>query len=416
MISTIHDGFTLYIVITRHNKRRIIMARIYKKNNSYYFSLEAGKDRTGKRQRVIRGGFKTKKEAQQVAAELETKIYNGTFIINQKQITLHEFMWEHWLEYHKSFVKPSTMSSVRIHLKRIEKFFGKKIKLKDITPYKCSQFTRALMQYGIQRDVAGQTFIYLKMVFKYAIQIEKLLNNNPCDNITLPKYTIAEKEQLSKIKKEKLLFLEKDELKKFLVTAAADEQAFPYYTVLSIMTYTGMRIGEVLALQWEDIDLDNKIIHVKHTLFRNGKDYFVQSAKTTTSIRDIVLSDSLVKQIRGYRKIYLAFKLQHADEWTHNDFDFVITSRTRYGEPLHGTTINAWLNKIAKRTGIGHVHAHLFRHTHVSLLAEAGVSLPAIRERLGHSHDKITEEIYLHITKKYKADAAAKFEKLLSNL
>ena len=392
------------------------MARIYKKNNSYYFSIEAGKDKTGKRQRVIRGGFKTKKEAQQIAAELETQIFNGTFIINQKQITLHEFMWQHWLEYHKSFIKPSTLKSVEIHLKRIDKFFGEKVKLKDITPYKCSQFTRALMQYGIQRDVAGQTFIYLKMIFRYAVQVEKLLNNNSCDNIALPKYTIAEKEQLSKNKKEKLLFLEKDELKKFLVTAATDEQAFPYYTLLFIMTYTGMRIGEVLALQWEDIDLDNKIIHVKHTLFRKGKDYFVQSAKTATSIRDIILSDSLVKQMRSYRKNYLAFKIQHADEWAHNQYDFVITSRAHYGEPLYSSTISAWLNKIAKKIGIKHIHPHLFRHTHVSLLAEAGVPLPAIRERLGHSHDRITEDIYLHVTKKHKVDAAIKFEKLLSNI
>ncbi len=392
------------------------MPRIYKKNNSYYFSVEAGKDKTGKRQRVVRGGFKTKKEAQQVAAELETQIFNGAFIINQKQITLHEFMWQHWFEYHKSFVKPSTLQSVNTHLKRIDRFFGEKIKLKDITPYKCSQFTRALIQYDIQRDVAGQTFIYLKMIFKYAVQIEKLLNNNPCDNIALPKYTVAEKEQLSKSKKEKLLFLEKDILKKFLTVAATDEQAFPYYTLLLILTYTGMRIGEVLALQWEDVDLDNKIIHVKHTLFRKGKNYFVQSAKTATSIRDIVLSDSLVKQIRNYRKNYLIFKMQYADAWAQYNYDFVITSRTHYGEPLHGSTVNVWLNKIAKKTGIQHVHPHLFRHTHVSLLAEAGVPLPAIRERLGHSHDRITEDIYLHVTKKYKTDAALKFEKLLSSM
>ena len=392
------------------------MARIYKKNNSYYFCIEAGKDKTGKRQRVIRGGFKTKKEAQQIAAELETQIYNGAFIINQKQITLHEFMWHHWLEYHKSFVKPSTMLSVQTHLKRIDRFFGEKIKLKDITPYKCSQFTRALLQYGIKRNIASQTFIYLKMIFKYAIQVEKLLSNNPCDNIALPKYTIAQKEQLKQNKKEKLLFLEKDVLKNFLATAAADEQAFPYYIVLLIMTYTGMRIGEVLALQWEDVDLDNKIIHVKHTLFRNGGEYVVQSAKTATSIRDVILSDSLVKQLKEYRQTYLLFKIQHADEWVRNKYDFVITSRIKYGEPLHATTINAWLNKIAKIIDIGHVHAHLFRHTHVSLLAEAGVSLPAIRERLGHSHDKITEDIYLHVTKKYKTDAAMKFEKLLSNM
>lgn len=392
------------------------MARIYKKSNSYYFFIEAGKDKTGKRQRVIRGGFKTKKEAQQIAAELETQIYNGVFIINQKQITLHDFMWQHWLEYHKSFVKISTMMAVQSHVKRIDKFFGEKIKLKDITPYKCSQFTRALLQYGIKRNIASQTFIYLKMIFKYAVQVEKLLNNNPCDNISLPRYTAAQKEQIQLEKKSKLLFLEKDNLKKFLITAGDDKNSFPYYTVVMLMTYTGMRIGEVLALQWQDIDFENRLIHVKHTLFRNGSKYVMQSAKTATSIRDIVISDTLIKHLKDYKKTFLMFKILHADEWVHNDFDFVITSRTHYGEPLHTSTINVWLNKIAKRAGIGHVHAHLFRHTHVSLLAEAGVSLPAIRERLGHSHDKITEEIYLHVTKKYKTDAAAKFEKLLSNM
>lgn len=393
------------------------MARIYKKNNSYYFSIEAGKDKTGKRQRVIRGGFKTKKEAQQVAAELETKIYNGTFIITRKRISLHEFMWEHWLSYHKSFVKPSTLKSVQTHMKRIDRFFGADIRLKDISGYKCNQFAKALLEdFHLQRNVAAQAFIYLKMIFKYAVQVEKILPQNPCDNITLPRYTAAQKEQMRLEKKSKLLFLEKDSLKKFLVAAAADEGSFPYYTVVMLMTYTGMRIGEVLALQWQDIDLENRLIHVKHTLFRNGGEYVLQSAKTATSIRDIVISDTLIKHLKYYKKNFLMFKILHADEWVHNDFDFVITSRTHCGEPLHNSTVNVWLNKIAKRAGIGHVHAHLFRHTHVSLLAEAGVSLPAIRERLGHSHDKITEEIYLHITKKYKADAATKFEKLLSNL
>lgn len=308
------------------------------------------------------------------------------------------------------------MMAIQSHIKRIDKFFGEKIKLKDITPYKCSQFTRALLQYGIKRNIASQTFIYLKMVFKHAIQVEKLLSNNPCDNISLPRYTAAQKEQMRLEKKSKLLFLEKDSLKKFLITAGDDKNCFPYYTVVMLMTYTGMRIGEVLALQWQDIDFENRLIHVKHTLFRNGGEYVLQSAKTATSIRDIVISDTLIKHLKDYKKNFLMFKLRHADEWVRSEYDFVITSRTHYGEPLHTSTINTWLNKIAKKTDIGHIHAHLFRHTHVSLLAEAGVSLPAIRERLGHSHDKITEDIYLHVTKKYKTDAAMKFENLLSNM
>ena len=159
------------------------------------------------------------------------------------------------------------------------------------------------------------------MIFKYAVQVEKLLNNNPCDNISLPRYTAAQKEQIQLEKKSKLLFLEKDNLKKFLITAGDDKNSFPYYTVVMLMTYTGMRIGEVLALQWQDIDFENRLIHVKHTLFRNGSKYVMQSAKTATSIRDIVISDTLIKHLKDYKKTFLMFKILHADEWVHNHFD-----------------------------------------------------------------------------------------------
>ena len=86
------------------------MARIYKKNNSYYFSIEAGRDEnTGKRQRIVRGGFKTKKDAQKAAIEIESKYNNHKIIVKQSDITLHDFIWNHWLEYHKQFIKESTL-------------------------------------------------------------------------------------------------------------------------------------------------------------------------------------------------------------------------------------------------------------------------------------------------------------------
>ena len=394
------------------------MARIYKKNNSYYFSFEAGRDeRTGKRQRIVRGGFRTKKEAQQASAELEVKFNIGKVIAKPSDITLHDFMWKHWLEYHKRFVKPSTVKAVSSVLKRIDRYFNADIKLKDITPHNCNQFAVALLDdFKLERNVASRSFSYFKTIFKYAVQTEKIIIQNPCDNIEVPKYTLEQKNELQNKKQNKLLYLEKNDLQRLLQAAAKSRCAFPYYTILLIMAYTGMRIGEVLALQWQDIDLKKKSIHCRHTLFRPNADFSLQSAKTSNSIRDISITDNLIAAIKEYRKQFLMFKLEHADKWIDTGYDFVFTARTKdFGKPVYDTTIQYWLDRLAKQNNMPHLYPHLFRHTHVSLLAEAGVSLPAIRERLGHSSDKITEKIYLHVTRKHKSDAAMKFEKLLSN-
>ena len=117
------------------------MARIYKKNNSYYFSFEAGRDeRTGKRQRIVRGGFRTKKEAQQASAELEVKFNAGNVIAKPSEITLHDFMWEHWLEHHKNFIKLSTLKGIESFLRRIDRFFGNYTQIKNISVKDCQGF------------------------------------------------------------------------------------------------------------------------------------------------------------------------------------------------------------------------------------------------------------------------------------
>lgn len=82
------------------------------------------------------------------------------------------------------------------------------------------------------------------------------------------------------------------------------------------------------------------------------------------------------------------------------------------GKPFKIRTISQWIKNIAIEINEPYIHAHTFRHTHVSLLAEMGCSLPAIKERLGHSDDKITENIYLHITKKHKEELANKLDSI----
>lgn len=89
------------------------MARIYKqktktKGFSYYFTIELGKDNTGKRNRIKRGGFTRRKDTEKAALELEAAALSGKVIKQNTSITLHYFMWNVWLEYHRGFVKQST--------------------------------------------------------------------------------------------------------------------------------------------------------------------------------------------------------------------------------------------------------------------------------------------------------------------
>lgn len=393
------------------------MARIYKKNNSYYFSIEAGRDEnTGKRQRIVRGGFKTKKDAQKAAVEVELKYNNHKMIVKPSDITLHDFMWNHWLEYHKQFIKESTLrNNTSRCLKRIDIFFGKDQKLKNLTAHQCVMFANHLKD-KINRTSARTNLSYLRKALDYAVTVEKIISDNPCENISIPKLTIKEKEEMKLKTENKLLYLEKDQLKKFLVAAKTDEKAFPYYTAILLLSYTGMRIGELLGLQWQDIDINHKVIRIKNTIFRPDKHYIIHSAKTSKSIRSIIISDNIVKHLKEYRKLYLSFKVLNCNRWSTSPYDFVISSLMHPGEPVSVNTIQRWIDRIATKVNLPHLHPHIFRHTHVSLLAEAEVPISAIRERLGHSHDKITEDIYLHVTKKNRSEAATKFEKLLSSL
>lgn len=392
------------------------MARIYKKNNSYYFSFEAGRDeRTGKRQRIVRGGFRTKKEAQQASAELEVKFNTGKVIAKPSDITLHEFMWERWLPYHGYQVKPSSIHAIKVHLRRIDKYFNN-IKLKDITTLQCNRFAlHMLEQMQLSRNVVSSTIAYLKIIFKYAIYVENILINNPVDYVVIPKYYNQQKENALRQKK-KPLYLEKETLKKFLTEAKKDFKNFPFYMATVLMTYTGMRIGEVLALQWDDIDLKNKVIHVKNGYFYlSNNQFIIQTPKTKTSMRDITIHDLLIKEITAYRKQFIAFKMR-SFSWFECDYDFVLTSVRFPGRPFLEQSLKSWMHTIGKRIDIDYIHPHIFRHTHVSLLAEIGVPLEVIQERLGHANDTTTRQIYLHITKNTKNEAAVRFDKLMSKI
>lgn len=393
------------------------MARIYRKNNSWYFTIEAGMQANGKRRRIIRGGFSREKDAKKAAREFENNLEAGTLVIKTNNITLHEFMWCNWFNYHKNFVKISTQVVLKGSLKRIDRYFGEHARLKNITPTMCLEFINTLFyEYKLSRATIITTLSSLKMIFKHAVVVEKILANDPTKYISLPKLYAKDREKLTLQAEQKKLYLEKNEVLDFLKATQLARNAFPFTMFFTLLIYTGMRTGEALALEWKNIDFANKVIRVRATVYYRVNDKFdVYSPKTKRSIRDIIMPDTLVMALKSYRKQFLEYKLRNRSIWKDNGYDFVFVSQKEPGNPIRYSTVSSCARRLGRKIGIKNLHPHMFRHTHVSILAAQRVPLAAIKERLGHSTDKTTEQIYLHITKQFKIEVANAFDDALQN-
>lgn len=394
------------------------MARIYKKNNTWYFTIEAGTQENGKRRRIIRGGFSKEKDAKKAAREFENNLDAGTLVTKPNNITLHEFMWHHWLEYHQNYVKISTRVIIAGSLRRIDRYFGLNTRLKNITPAMCLKFINTLFyEYNLSRSSISTTLSSLKMIFKHAVLVEKILANDPTKYVSLPKLYTKDREKLALKAAQKRLYLEKQEIIDFLKAAQKARNAFPFVAFFTLLIYTGMRAGEALALEWNNVDFANKIIRVRATVYyRNNNRFDVYSPKTAMSIREIIMSDSLVQTLKSYKKQFLEYKLRNRSIWKDNGYDFVFVSKQEPGNPIRYSTVSSCTKRLGKKIGINNLHPHMFRHTHVSILAAEKIPLSAIKERLGHTTDKTTERIYLHITKQFKAEIANSFDKAISNI
>lgn len=181
-----------------------------------------------------------------------------------------------------------------------------------------------------------------------------------------------------------LEYLERDELQHVLDQLAGSM----YYYICKFLALTGCRVGEMTALTPEDID--GKYIHINKTWTQIGG---VTTPKTSTSVRDIFITPELAELLSAYKEWRLLYIMAHK-----------IRPQTLFFSSWGGlATCYCLSHMLAKCESPKHLHPHIFRHTHVSLLAEQGVSLETIARRLGHSTSATTREIYFHVTEKLKA-------------
>ncbi|MBH9968880.1 tyrosine-type recombinase/integrase [[Bacillus] enclensis] len=388
------------------------MAYIYKRGKKWAYRAYAGKHPiTEKDKQVSKSGFLTKKDAQLAAALFERQFHNDEYIQPSK-ITFNALSddWEkHYLQTMKA--KESSLRARKIALKHIKNEFGE-IAIQKISK-KAYQDTIDKLSNEFSTNYVSSIHTSANMVFEYAKE-NKLIKEVPTMDITLPKKkkTVADLEKGESIKQK---FLEKDELGEFLNIAKNDGLEGDLLT-FTLLAYTGLRAGEMIALKWSDIDFDNQTLTVFRTYYNptnNKSKYTLLTPKTQTSHRTITIDKLLIDLLQLHKKEQDEIKKEN--EPFYQDNNFILATNEGYPKTIKAISIR--LKRLLTKSKINKdITPHSFRHTHTSLLIEANVHIKEIQERLGHSDINTTMDIYAHMTKNIKKEASNKFGNLMKDL
>ena len=361
----------------------------------YLFQTYLGIDPlTGKERRTTRRGFKTMKEAKQAERNLLLDVEENGLPSNQSdgfRDPTFEELASLWLENYKTTVKPSTFENVRSKVEKMTEEHFKELKLKKITVAYCQ---RVVIELSKSYVLYNHYLSVINRIFKYAVLMD-ILDSNPFDKVIKPK---------SRQVQRKGNFLTKEELKEFLKLAQTTTLSY-FFPLVHLMSYTGLRQGEALALKWSDIDFENKRITVNKTAARIKEKQTLQTPKTKNSKRVISIDPATLSILKSWKKDQIKIYFKNGKHFE-GDKNFIFTNQR--GEWVHIHNFIRYFKRFIADHKLKPITPHGLRHTHASLLFSAGVEPKNISDRLGHSTVQITLDLYTHITEEQRTDTVEK--------
>lgn len=353
-----------------------------------------------KRKETTRRGFKTKKEALLCEAKIKTEIATNGLL--NTEVTTFKEIYELWYEGYQHTIKESTLL-VNQHIFDLLLAKLENMQLKKLTLPYCQKIINNYSK-KFSLAVLKKIKIYGSMILDYAVKM-KVIYSNPMKDVLLPK----PKDDITSDDKDK--YYSKEELKQFL-TLVENEKDIKLTAMFRVLAFTGIRKGELQALEWSDIDFTNNTININKTLALNTeKKVVVQTPKSKSSIRCISIDEETKLILKRWKAKQRELFFSLGIRVKKNQLCFTNDITNDY---LYLNFTNDKLSKICKKHKFKEIKIHGFRHTHCSLLFESGFTIQEVQDRLGHSDLKTTMSVYAHVTEKQRDNMADKFAKFMA--
>ena len=382
--------------------------------NSYRLTVSEGFDLSGKpmiHRKTVHG---TKKDAEVELAKFVTEVQNG-LVIDGKSLKFSEFteIWKR--DYGSKELAPSTYKRYcRMLETRLLPYFGhfyiNKIKPTDIMKFydlleKDTQLVRKKGNNGskTKKPLSGKTILehhrLLRAMLHKAVYWQ-LIVANPAERVQPPKARKPKRrsydDEQTKILLENLELLSSEDTK--------------YKVAIILTVFTGVRLGELMGLEWQDVDFKNGIISInRSSQYLADMGVFTKVPKTESSIREIAIPEFIISLLEEYKLWYEEQKSVYGELWTNSDRLFVQAD----GKPMHPSTISKWFVKYVGQIGLPVINFHGLRHTNASLLVAQNIDIAVVSARLGHAQISTTLDFYVHPLLSHNRKAGYALENLL---
>ena len=379
------------------------ITEVKKKNGTmvYRANVYLGVDQvTGKKAKTSVTG-RTRKEVKQKAKHAQDDfISNGCTVTKVVPVKNYQELADLWLDSYQLTVKPQTFVATKQMLyNHLIPVFGSlrlaKLSVSYIQSF-INDLSTQIVHYAVVHSINMR-------VLQYGVSLQ-LLPFNPARDIILPKKPKRENKAIK--------FIDSDDLKALLLhmekLAFKKYSYYLDYVLYSVLLATGCRFGEVVALEWSDIDLENGTISISKNYNRFLK--LIGTPKSKAGVRTISIDKKTVNMLRLYKNRQRQLYVQSGARAS----TVVFATPTREYQNL--ATRQEALDRRCAEISIPRFTFHAFRHTHASLLLNAGISYKELQYRLGHATLAMTMDIYSHLSADKEKEAVSYFEKAMNSL
>ena len=335
----------------------------------------------------------------QATIELQRKYEQAVKEIDINKVVTYYDVARSWLEHTEPTVKRSTHINHTIYVNKIFTYIDKTLPIADLTAVTLEDVLHKVYYVeNLSYSYTRATFTTMKAIYKHAKRKKLIPSLIDFEDIEIKKKPFSH----SDIAKKQNKFLDAGELKETLMQLSKIDSRISL--LFEFISLTGLRIGELLALRNSDYDKENATININGTIqydYKNSSEIKRGTPKNIYSVRNVSLSDRAVSILDSImlenkrRSLWFEGYIDHGYIFTSsrgNPYDIQFLNRRLKGVHIEGK----------------HLTTHIFRHTHISMLAELGVPLKTIMQRVGHNEPNTTLSIYTHVTKSMHDDVINK--------